>query len=231
MTGTLVWLALSVAAFVGSHLLLSARPIRHALVALLGEMAFLGVYSSIALATFVWMIEAYAAAPYLELWSPPTALRHLSLTVMPFACILVVAGLTSPSPAAVSLDPQALAIRDPLGIQKITRHPVMWGFALWGVSHLLANGDAAAMLLFGGNTALALLGALHIDARKHLLLGHRWQRFASATSFVPFEAIIRGRTSVSVREIGWWRIGSGLVLYVLLLMAHPWLFGVYVWPL
>ena len=128
MTGTLVALGLSVSAFVGSHFLLSGRRVRHALVAWVGEMAFLGVCTSIALATFVWMVEAYADAPYLELWLPPTALRHLALSVMPFACILVVSGLTTPSPAAVSLDPQALAQRAPVGIQKVTRHPVLWGF-------------------------------------------------------------------------------------------------------
>ena len=231
MTGTLVGLGLSVTAFVGSHFLLSSRRVRHTLVAWVGEMAFLGVYSSIALASFVWMVEAYADAPYLELWLPPTALKHLALSVMPFACILVICGVTTPSPAAVSLDPQALAQRAPVGIQKVTRHPVLWGFALWGVVHLLANGDAASLILFGGNTVLALLGALHIDARKHVLLGHHWQRFAAATSFVPLAALIDGRARLSVSEIGWWRIGLGVALYVLLLIAHPWLFGITVWPL
>ena len=231
MPGTLIALGLSVTLFVGSHFLLSSRRVRHALVAWVGEMAFLGVYSSIALATFAWMVEAYADAPYLELWSPPTALKHLALTVMPFACILVVSGLTTPSPAAVSLDPQALALRAPVGIQKVTRHPVLWGFALWGVVHLLANGDAASLILFGGNTVLALVGALHIDARKHLLLGHHWRRFAAATSFVPLAAVIEGRAQLRVSEIGWWRIGLGIGFYVILLLAHPWLFGVAVWPL
>lgn len=231
MTGTLVALGLSVTAFVGSHFLLSSRRVRHTLVAWVGEMAFLGIYSSIALATFVWMVDAYADAPYLELWLPPTALRHLALSVMPLACILVVSGLTTPSPAAVSLDPQALAMREPVGIQKVTRHPVMWGFALWGMVHLLANGDAASFILFGGMTVLALAGALHIDARKHLLLGHHWRRFAEATSFVPLAAVIQGRARLRVSEIGWWRIGLGIALYVFLVIVHPWLFGVAVWPM
>ena len=40
-----------------------------------------------------------------------------------------------------------------------------------------------------------------------------------------------GRTRVSLGEIGWWRLALGLVLYVVLLAVHGWLFGVNPWPL
>lgn len=230
MTG-LGELALATTAFVASHLVLSSRPLRRPLVALIGEMAFLGAYSALALALLVWIVGAYAAAEVVVLWSPPTALRHLSLTIMPLACVLVVAGITTPSLTAVSRDPQALAARPPAGIQTVTRHPVMWGVALWAIAHLLANGTAAAWIVFTGMTTLALAGAWHIDRKKRALLGHGWQRFAAATSFVPFAAIVAGRARLSLREIGWWRLAGGLALYALLLWAHPRLFGVAVWPL
>lgn len=31
-----------------------------------------------------------------------------------------------------------------------TRHPMLWGFALWAVAHLLVNGDTPSFILFGG---------------------------------------------------------------------------------
>jgi uncharacterized membrane protein len=224
-------LTAAVAAFVGSHFLLSSRPVRPRLVAVFGERAFLAIYSVISLALLVWAAQAYVDAPVIAVWQPPTALRHLSLTVMPLACILVAAGVTTASPAAIAADPRALAARAPVGIQKVTRHPVMWGIALWGIAHVLANGTMAGFVLFGGMTALALLGARHIDARKRLLLGHSWDRFAAATSFTPFVALAGGRTQLAFGEIGWWRIGLGLVVCAVLLWAHPALFGGDPWPL
>jgi len=51
-------LLLAAIAFVGTHFLLS-HPLRAPLVRVMGEPAFLGVYSVIAVATFIWMIVAY----------------------------------------------------------------------------------------------------------------------------------------------------------------------------
>lgn len=231
MTGTLAGVALAVAAFVASHLMLSSRPVRRVLVAVLGEMAFFGLYSALALALLIWIIQAYGDAPAVVLWSPPIALKHLALSIMLVACVLIAAGVSTPSPTAVSLDPEGLAARDPAGIQKVTRHPVMWGIALWGIAHLAANGDAAGWIVFAGITFLALAGAWHIDCKKRALLGHGWQRFAAATSFVPFAAIAAGRTRLGLAEIGWLRLVLGLVLFAGLVWAHPRLFGPDVWPL
>ncbi len=231
MTGTVGHLALAMALFVGAHFVLSAPPVRKPLVGMLGEWPFLGLYSLIALVSLAWVLSAYAAAPSLAIWTPPTGLRHLSLSVMPFACILVVAALTTPNPSLAGVDGATIARRGPVGILKITRHPMMWGFALWGITHLLANGDAAGMILFGGMTVLALGGALAIDARKRGLPGTEWAAYCAKTSYIPFAAVVAGRTRVGLREIGYGRLAGGVVLYVVLLAAHGWLFGVDPWPL
>jgi uncharacterized membrane protein len=226
MTGTLGWLSAATAAFVAGHFLLSSRPVRRTLVALAGEMAFLGFYSAVAVTTLVWAARAYAAAPVVDVWLPPVGLRHLSLALMPFACVLLVAGVSTPSPTAVALDPQSLVTKAPAGIQKVTRHPVMWAFVLWGIAHLLANGDAASMIFFGGLTFLALAGAAHIDRRRGAMLGRHWRAFADQSSFVPLAAVVGGRTRLGLAEIGWWRIAGGIALYGLLLAVHSRLFGV-----
>lgn len=226
MTGSLLHLALASLLFIGSHLVLSSGAMRSAVVAATGEPLFRGLYSLVALVLIVWMVMAYNAAPYVEIWFPATGWRHLALTLMLPAAILVVGGITTPNPASAGTDTPDVAARGPTGFVKITRHPLMWGIGLWGISHLLANGDAAGMILFGSLTALALLGPLSIDARRRASMGAEWERFAAETSYLPFAAMVAGRTRLRFGEIGWWRIGLGIALYAVLLWAHPWLFGV-----
>lgn len=228
MTGSLWLAAISVLVFVASHIILSAPPVREPLIARLGARGFQGAYSVLSLLLIVWAVMAYNDAPYVEVWQPPVWIRHLALTLMLFSCILVVAGLTTPSPTAVAGADggSELAERGPIGMQKVTRHPMMWGVAIWGVAHLLANGAAADVLLFGGMTVLALAGTYGIDVKKRASLGSAWTGFAQKTSFVPFAATIQRRNRVSLGEIGWWRLALGVALYAVLLWGHQWLFGV-----
>jgi uncharacterized membrane protein len=102
----------------------------------------------------------------------------------------------------------------------------MWGIALWGFVHLLAKGDASSLVFFGGFVVLALSGTALIDRRKRATLGEDWARFAAVTSNVPFAAIAGGRNQFRLAEIGWAKIGVGLALFVVFLLAHPYLFGV-----
>jgi uncharacterized membrane protein len=111
------------------------------------------------------------------------------------------------------------------GIIRVTRHPLMWGIMLWGAAHVLARGDLASVVFFGGFFVLAALGTVLIDARKARDLGADWQRFAAVTSNLPFGAIAGGRNRFVFGEIGWKRIAAALVVYVLLIYAHPYLFG------
>jgi uncharacterized membrane protein len=101
----------------------------------------------------------------------------------------------------------------------------MWGVALWALAHIVPNGDAAAVVLFGTLAVLALLGTLLIDHKLRARRGAQWQRFAALTSNLPFAAILAGRQHLVLAEIGWRRIGIALALYVALLALHPWLFG------
>lgn len=226
MAGTLGALILATVLFVGSHFVFSSLPIRARLIAVLGENGFRAAYSILALALLVWLIVAFNAAPAVRVWVPPIGLRHLSLVIMPVACIFVVAGLTTKNPTPVGADTAALVERGPIGIFKLTRHPVMWGVGLWGIAHLLANGDSAGMILFAGLTVLALAGAAHSDARRHAALTEQWDTYRARTSFVPFAAVLVRRTSFRLSEIGWTRLIGGLALFAVLLIVHPWLFGV-----
>src|SRR5688500_15642468 len=86
-------LAAAVAAFVASHLLLS-HPLRGPLVARVGERAFLGLYSLIALATFVSMIVAWRAGADPEpLWVAPLWWWPVASLAMLVASILLIGSL------------------------------------------------------------------------------------------------------------------------------------------
>jgi uncharacterized membrane protein len=217
---------IAAAAFLlASHFGISSTGLRPWLVGRLGERAYLGLYSLIALAALVWLIAAYARAPYVELWPTARWLAWLPLLVMPLALVLAVSGLSAPNPTAVGA-PDTLAQAEPVrGIFRITRHPFMWAVGLWAIAHLVASGDLAGLVLFATLGGLALVGTGLID-RKHAARGGAdWQRFAAASSNLPFAAIRAGRQHLVLSEIGWWRIALALVLYLVLLALHPWLFG------
>jgi len=217
---------LASAAFVISHLGLSAAPLRGRLVARLGETGFQILYGLVALLTLGAMIAAYSQASHtVYLWPPGPGVRHLPLLVMPLALFLIAGGVLIPNPSATGMT-GALDRPEPVqGVLRITRHPVMWGVGLWAAVHLVANGDLASLLFFGGFLLTALGGAAHLDRRMAATEGERWRRFVAVTSFVPFVALRAGRQRwawAELRRPALW----GLGLFALLLVLHPALFGV-----
>jgi uncharacterized membrane protein len=223
-------LALAVAVFVGAHFVGSSPAVRGRIVALVGKGVFLGLYALVALASFIWMMRAYGAAPTVELWPSLPALRAIPVVTMPFACLFAVAGLTTRTVTGGGGE-SLLDEPNPLkGIATITRHPFLLAVALWGLSHIAANGDAASVLLFGGVAVLALGGMAHIDQRRRASAGAAWGRFASGSSAIPFLAAIQGRVKIDWAGIGATRILAGLALYGIILAAHETAFGVAVIP-
>lgn len=225
--GSIEMLALAGLVFLATHYV-SSTPLRGALVRSLGERAYLGLYAVVALAAIGWMVWAFRRAPYVPLWAGDE-FKAWAVVVMPLALILLVCGVTARNPTAVGQESALRSTADPAGILRVTRHPVMWAIGLWALLHVAARGDAASLVFFGTFALLAFLGTVLIDARKRRTLGVEWTRFADVTSNVPFGAILRGRNRLRLVEIGWWRLGLGLALYVVLLLAHPWLFGVRPW--
>ena len=162
MTGSVAALLTATIIFVAAHLVLSSYPIRGRLVAKIGERPFSGLYSALVAPPFIWMIAAYRAAPTDYVWIAPVGIKHITLTVMIVAAILAVAAISRNNPAVVGVTPPKLE-DGPKGIFRITRHPLMWGVALWAITHVMATGDAASVILFGGlatfgNTMGILIG-------------------------------------------------------------------------
>ena len=215
-------LALATIAFLATHYV-SSTPLRRALATSLGEQPYLGVYTLTSFLTLGWMIYAYRHAPLVPLWQVPD-LKLLPLLVMPAALVLLACGIMGRNPTAVRQESALKSEQPARGILRVTRHPMMWGFALWAGAHLLARGDAASLVFFGGFLVLALSGTVLIDARK-AALGEDWSRFAAVTSSIPFLAIIEGRNRFNLAEIGWLKILTCLALYAVLFALHPAVLG------
>jgi uncharacterized membrane protein len=226
--GTLLPVFLSTFAFVASHFIMS-HPLRGVMVRAFGEAPFAAVYSGISAALFVWMVIAYNAAPFVPLWEMTPALMWVAVFLMLPASVLFVLSLTPKNP---TLGPRRTAPSEEATIAAfaITRHPMLWSFTLWGIAHVIANGDAASVMFAGGLAILSLVGGLLIDGKKKRQLGASYDRFLARTSYVPFAAIVSGRATIDVGAIGIWRVALGVLVYALLLAAHPFVFGVSALP-
>ena len=225
MTRALITFVIAGLAFHGSHVLLSSTRLRGALRDQLGERGFLGLYALTALVTFAWFVAAYRAAPLIALWPTTRPLAAVPVIIMPLATILLVGGYSTRNPTAVGMERSARADDPAPGILRVTRHPVMWGIGLWALAHLVANGDLASVLFFGSLAVLALGGTGLIDRKKRLALGSNWARLAEVTSNIPFAAILSGRSRLRPHEIGLLRVVAGLLLFAVLLLAHPLITG------
>ncbi|MBM2806904.1 MAG: uncharacterized protein HW419_4797 [Deltaproteobacteria bacterium] len=212
--------------FVGIHLLLAGTELRWQITAKIGEEAFQSIFALLSLGGIIWLCRAYGQAEYLELWGQVQSMRWLALLVMLPAFFLAGLAFTSPNPTAVR-GGAWLKESDPAkGIERITRHPFLWGVVLWSVTHLIYNGDLGSLVFFSSFLVLALRGPFSIDRKRKRAHGADWERFAAVTSNVPFVAIVQGRNKLSFREIGWWRIVVIAVLYAGFLHLHKSLFGV-----
>jgi uncharacterized membrane protein len=216
-------LALATAVFLATHYV-SSTPLRAGLVRMFGDNGYLGFYVAVSLVTIGWMIWAYAKAPYERLWFGDE-FKVWALVLMPVSLVLIACGALSPNPSAVRQESALRSLGEARGILRVTRHPVMWGIALWAAVHVASRGDTASLIFFGGLLLLAVSGPVLIDARKGRTMGVDWQRFASTTSNVPFAAIIQGRNRFRFEEIGWRKVLAGLALYFVLVFLHPYLFG------
>ena len=215
--------------FVGIHTL-SSTPARASIVRATSERAWLGMFSLASALALAWLVWAYSAAPHEELWFPPAWSYYLPWVVTPFAFMLAALGYATPNPTAVMSEGR-LEAHDPApGILKITRHPLMWGIALWALSHIPANGDKASVILFGALAFNALAGMALIDRKKEDRLGAAWGPFALTTSAIPFVAAIQGRTKIVWSEIGLKVPAIGIVVFAAFAALHQWIIGVSPFP-
>jgi uncharacterized membrane protein len=220
--------------FLAIHLFISGTRLRDAITAVIGEGPYMGLFALASLGCLVWLAHSYnnasAGAGDRLLYELGQGMRDSGILIVGFAFLLGVQGLFAKNPTRVRMEGAAGdegAIR---GVVRITRHPFLWGVAIWAAFHVAANGDIASVIFFGTFFVLALFGTSSIDAKRARKLGPQWRGFAAKTSDVPFAAIMSGRNRFSASETFGWRFWAAAAIFVILLFAHPWLFGVSPFP-
>ena len=221
MDQALAHLTAAALAFVGSHFALS-HPLRAALVKRLGAGGFQGVYSLVALATFGWMVFAFGQVPPQPVlpWDGTAAPLWIIATLLMLAASVLLVGSFIGNPALPQSQPnaKALAMHRPKGVFKVTRHPMMWSFALWSAAHVLVSPSARVMVLSGATGFLALVGAHLQDRKKEVLMGSAWSTWDHRTSYWPQ---LRGFAGAGA--VPWL---GGIALWLGATWAHGWLIAV-----
>lgn len=202
-------LLFSAIAFVGTHFLLS-HPLRAPLVRAVGEGPFRGIYSLVALVTFglmIWYYHRIGREP--PLWASGDAVWLIASLLMWLASILLVGSFIKNPALPGAPGPKGA----PTGVFKITRHPMMWSFALWSVVHMVLVAMPKALVLDGAILLLALGGAAGQDVKKQRLMGDAWHEWTAETAFIPFT---RG-----LANPGLVALVGGTVLFFAATWAHP----------
>ena len=228
MTGLTPVLA-TAAAFVATHFLLS-HPLRRPLVGLLGEKGFLGLYSAVAFVTLGATVWAYRRAPVTApLWQVGDGLWAIATVAMLLAAVLLLGSFVR-NPAMPGAGASA-ATASAHGVYAVTRHPMMWAFAIWGGSHILVYPIAKNIVLTAAIVVLALVGAALQDRKKAALDPQGWPAWEGRTSYWPFAAIVQGRAAFG--GFGMHALAGGLVVWLLATWAHiplaGWAAGIWRW--
>jgi uncharacterized membrane protein len=115
-----------------------------------GEKAFKGVYALVALLGFYLLVVGYGEARLetVALWNPPRFTKHISILLMLFSSILLMAAYIPRNHFKMRMG-----------------HPMVLSVKVWALSHLLANGNLADVVLFGAFLIWAVLNFRSARAR------------------------------------------------------------------
>lgn len=144
-------LILGIVLFLGIHLIRVVAPgLRTSLIASLGESGWKIAYSVASIVTLVILIYGFGQARDMTpIWSPPFWMSHITILLMLFAMICLVASL---------LPAGHIAVR--------TKHPMVLSVKIWALAHLLSNGDGAAILLFAAFLAWGVILRISLKRRE-----------------------------------------------------------------
>lgn len=197
-------------ALVGTHFALS-HPLRAPLVRVLGAGGFMGVYSLVAAACMVWMALAFRAAPSADLGGATGEIGWIVATALTLPALVLFLGSFSGNPALPAPGAEAAAAKDPHGVFHVTRHPMMWGFALWALSHIVLWWSWRTLIVASAILILALVGAHMQDRKKEALMGAAWCEWEAKTSYWPrWASLPKAGAMLWVLAIAAWLLATWL---------------------
>jgi len=147
----MTWLILGLVLFLGAHSTrIFADQWRTKTLQAWGDKPFKAVCALVSVLGFYGLIVGYAEVRLdpVVLWQPPIATRHLSVLLMLFASLLLVATYIP-----------ANHFKARLG------HPMVLSVKVWALAHLLSNGNLADVVLFGAFLAWSVLNFKSARAR------------------------------------------------------------------
>jgi uncharacterized membrane protein len=217
---------LALAAFIwfGLHAFVAGSGLRWVLVKRLGEAGFRGFFSLLSVVSLLFLVQSYRKAAFYPLWFAPSVIHWLPLAVMPLALVLIVGAFSVPNPTAAGAEKVLERTDAARGVLRITRHPFLWGVALWSGAHLLVTGHVAAILFFGSLCATALRGTGSIDDKRRHTNKAEFARYSEVTSNFPFAAIILGKNRLVWAEL-WVPALIAVLLVAVILRLHLRAFG------
>ncbi|NCX74029.1 MAG: protein NrnU, partial [Betaproteobacteria bacterium] len=131
----MTWLIAGLLIFLGVHSLrIFDEGLRSRLMHRWGEAPFKTAYSLLSVLGFGLLIYGYGQARLqpIPIYDLPTGLRHASILLVWFSMVLLIAAYVPGN-----------------WFKQRLRHPMVLGVKLWAFAHLLSNGTAADLLLFG----------------------------------------------------------------------------------
>lgn len=146
----LLILILGLVVFLGGHAFVVWRERRAAVIARLGEWPYVGLFSLVAVAGVVLIgygFAHYRATGWVEVWSPPAFMRHVTVALTWPAIVCIVAAYI------------------PGRIKTTLKHPMLVGVKLWAFAHLLSNGDLGSIVLFGSVLGWAVFDRISLKRR------------------------------------------------------------------
>lgn len=145
----MVLLAIGVLLWTCIHLFPSVMPgARSSLIGRLGEGPYKGLFALDLVIAILLMVFGWRSAEVSYLYAAPLA--GAPVVVMPLVAVaFILFG----------------AANVPTNIKRFLRHPMLTGVIVWGVAHLLANGDNRSVVLFGGLTLWAAIAIITISRR------------------------------------------------------------------
>jgi uncharacterized membrane protein len=137
----MILMILGLALWWGAHLFKRLAPAARARLGDPGK----GLVAIALVASVALMVVGYRWAEFISIWQPPAFLTHVNNLLMILAFYLYAASGAK------------------TWITTIIRHPQLTGFKTWAIAHLLVNGDLAAIILFGGLLAWAVVEVIVLN--------------------------------------------------------------------
>jgi len=214
---SLLPLALAMLFFAGSHWILS-HPLRKSAIKTLGQSGFMATYSVVAVGALALVLIAHDRAPDGPmLWDSYAALPWLLASILSFVATALLLASFSRNPALAPRNMNGLSTALPQGVFRVTRHPMMFAIALWGVSHIIVAPSWRSLLLNGGFAIMAVGGARTQDAKFQTLYDKEWRIWSRRSPFWPNLTKLGG--------LGWaW--GGALIVWGLVTALHWLLAGI-----